>query len=87
MEIAFVLPYLKPASTRLGFSEQCPRCRNRFMIVQGIEFVAPNDLPVPVEQVTPVFDDPQRLQRPTPRKDAISSLDYTEFILMPNRAP
>jgi hypothetical protein len=73
IDVSAVLPKLKDASTIGALAEERPRGRNCFIFIRGTKFRAPNDLPVPVEQVTAIFEGAWRPQSEIPRPGTSAS--------------
>ena len=63
VDVPIVLPQFEDASTVRPRAKECSRGRNRFGLVGCKKSGAPNDLAVPVEQVTTVFERPRCPQR------------------------
>jgi hypothetical protein len=55
---AAVLPKLEQACAVGSRTKKCARGRNCFVFIGCVEFCSPNDLAVPVEQVTAIFERP-----------------------------
>ena len=52
---AAVLPKLEQAGAIRSRTKECSRGRDRFVFIGSKEFCSPDDLAIPIEQVTAVF--------------------------------